>query len=286
MKPAPFHYHRPESLAEAISILTKLGEGAQVLAGGQSLVPMMSLRLSRPEHVVDINRIAELSRLEREDGWLCIGALTRHEVLERSALAYEACPLLSKAASFIGDRQIRARGTIGGSLALCYPGAEWPTAILAVGAQIVVAGVQGKRTIPVDEFFYDMMSTAIRPGEILTEIHVPVFGPEVHWAFEEYPFKPSGLAIASTALTLRMYASGRCRAALLVIGGAGPSPVRILQAEAAIEGEPLSDELIDHVADIAFQAIDPNGDFHASGEYRRAIARNCVHRALKTVKGS
>jgi CO/xanthine dehydrogenase FAD-binding subunit len=283
MKPAAFDYHRPTTLSEAISLLGEFSDGAQILAGGQSLIPMMSLRMSRPDHVVDINRIAQLSRLERKDAWLCIGALVRHEILERSSLAYETCPLLGRAASLIGDRQIRARGTIGGSLALSYPGAEWPTAVLAVGAQIIIAGTQGERTIPADEFFFDVMSTALQAGEILTEVRVPVFDENVRWAFEEYPFKPSGFAIASCALTLRVDANERCYDTRLVVGGAGPVPLRIPEAEAAVDGQSLSDALIEDIAEIAFRTVDPSGDAHASGEYRRTMARNCVRRALKTL---
>ena len=281
MRPAAFEYHRPATLSEAISLLKEFNPNAQILAGGQSLIPMMSLRISRPDHVVDINRIGQLSRLERNGAWLRIGALVRHEILERSPLAYEACPLLRKAAGLIGDRQIRARGTIGGSLALSYPGAEWPAAVLAIGAQIVVTGAEGERAIRADDFFFDLMSTAVTAGEIITDILVPVFDADVRWAFEEHPFKPSGFAIASCALTLRMDSGGRCRDTRLVVGGVGPVPLRISEAEAAIDGHSLSDALIENAVEIAFQRIDPSGDAHASGQYRRASVRNCVRRALE-----
>jgi aerobic carbon-monoxide dehydrogenase medium subunit len=286
MKSAAFEYHRPTTLSEAISLMSEFNHGAQILAGGQSLIPMMSLRMSRPDHIVDINRIAQLSRLERKGPWLCVGSLVRHEVLERAPIAYEACPLLRKAANLIGDRQIRARGTIGGSLALSYPGAEWPTAVVAVDAHIVATSGEGERIIPADDFFLDVMSTALTPVEILTEIRIPAFDAEVRWAFEEYPFKPSGFAIASCALKLRLDVNDRCRDTRLVVGGAGPVPLRISEAETAIDGQPLSDALIDQVAEMAFRAVDPSGDAHASKEYRRTMARNCVRSALKSISKS
>jgi CO/xanthine dehydrogenase FAD-binding subunit len=284
MKPAAFEYHRPTTLPEALVLLSQFKSEAQVLAGGQSLIPIMALRMSRPKHVVDINQIQELSRLERSGEWLRVGALVRHEILERSSMVNEACPLLGRCAGYIGDRQIRARGTIGGSLALSYPGAELPTAVLAVGARIVAASLDNERHITADEFFLDFMTTALLEGEVLTEIQVPVFSADVRWAFEEDEFKPSGFAIASCALTVRVGTSGRCRLPRVVVSGAGVVPLRIADVEAALEGQPLSGSLIEHAAKVAFRAVKAGGDVHASEEYRRAMASNCVRRALLTVQ--
>lgn len=269
MIPAAFEYVRVRTLGEAIEALARYGEEARVLAGGHSLLPAMKLRLAQPKVVVDIGRVAELREIREEDGRLRIGALVTHGEIESSALLSRSCPLLPEVASRIGDLQVRNRGTIGGSLAHADPAADWPAAVLALEAEIVAAGPQGIRTVRAEEFFVDLFQTALRPGEILTEVRVPV----TEWgvAYEKFAQKASGFALCGAAVVV---AEGAARVALT---GVAAKAYRARATEEALRGGASPAE----AAARAAEGVEPLGDLHASAEYRAHLARVLVRRALE-----
>lgn len=263
MIPAPFDYARPATLDEALGLLAKHGDDAKLLAGGHSLLPAMKLRLAQPRMVVDIGRLADLRFIRKEGDRIAVGALTTHYEIESSAELRKECPLLPEAAAAIGDVQVRNRGTIGGSLVHADPAADWPAAILALDAELEIAGPDGRRTVKATEFFVDMMQTAVGPGEILTAIRVA--GTAGNVAYEKFAQKASGFAICGVAV-----AAGR-----IGITGVAAKPYRALAAEKAL-AEGRKD-----AADLAAEGIDPLNDLHASADFRAHLARVHTRRALE-----
>jgi carbon-monoxide dehydrogenase medium subunit len=251
MIPAPFDYARPATLDEALGLLAKHGDDAKLLAGGHSLLPAMKLRLAQPKMVIDIGRLPGLRAIRREGARFEIGALATHYDLESSAELKQACPLMPEVAATIGDVQVRNRGTIGGSLVHADPAADWPAAILALDAEMEIAGPQGRRTVPAAGFFVDLLQTAVRPGEILTAVRVPVTSAKV--AYEKFAQKASGFALCGVAV-----ADGR-----IGVTGVAARPYRALDADRVVEG------------------VDVMGDIHASAEFRAHIARVLTRRALE-----
>ncbi|KFZ80118.1 molybdopterin dehydrogenase [Amycolatopsis sp. MJM2582] len=279
MKAAPFEYLRASSLDEAIEALGT--PDARVLAGGQSLVPLLNLRQARPSLVVDINRLDELSFLRKENGRLEIGALTRHRAVETSAVVRAEVPLLADALGHVGHVAIRNRGTIGGSLAHADPAAELPAVMVALDADFTVRGSSGERTVAARDFFLGPHRTALGRGELLTRISVPSH--RGGWAVEELSRRSRDLALVAIFAIVTM-AGEICESARIAVAGAGPTPVRATAAEESLIGGPVTDDAIARAADLTAAATDPPGDLHAPADYRREMAAVLTRRALARAK--
>lgn len=275
MLPARFDYHRPQTLDEALSLIAQYGEEAKLLAGGHSLIPAMKLRFAAPAKVIDLGRIPDLNSIREEDGLLVVGAMTTHHAIEASALLAEKCPLLPEVASQIGDVQVRHRGTLGGSLAHADPAGDWPAAVLALDAEIVIAGLSGTRTVAAKEFFVDLYQTALQPNEILREIRFATTSKAV--AYVKTPQRASGFAIAGVAAVI----DRKTKTVRLGITGVAAKPYRAAAVEQALAGQPLTPEKIATAAAQAAQGIEPLGDIHASAEYRAHLAKVNTRRALE-----
>lgn len=283
MKPAPFRYARPQNLADAVELLASADHDVKILAGGQSLVPMLNLRLVRPAVLIDLNGVPGLDHITPSPaGGLTIGALVRHASLANSAAVIERAPLLAEAARHVGHAAIRHRGTLGGSLAHADPAAELPAALVALGAELVLHGRRGARTIPASEFFLGLMTTALAPDEILLDIRVPPQGPG--WGFAEVVRRTGDFALAGVVALVGRAAgsSGRCESARLVGFGVGDRPVRFAAAEEILtsEGRDPSAALTQAAA-AAAGACDPPDDLHASAEYRRHLAAVLIEEAVR-----
>jgi carbon-monoxide dehydrogenase medium subunit len=270
--PAAFDYVRAGSLDEALRLLAQHGDEAKLLAGGHSLLPAMKLRLAQPRVLIDIGRLAELDYIREEGGRIAIGALTTHDEIDSSSLLRERCPLLPEVASYIGDVQVRNRGTIGGSLVQADPAADWPAAVLALEAELELAGPQGRRRVSAAEFFVDMFQTALKPGEILAAIRVSPTPRSV--AYEKFAQKASGFAIAGVAVVVE------AGAARIGITGVAGKPYRASAVEAGLRGG-FSASAIAAAAGKAAQGIDALSDIHASSEYRSHLAGVLTRRALE-----
>jgi carbon-monoxide dehydrogenase medium subunit len=279
MKPAPFEYHRPTSLAETFDLLDRYGDDGRLLAGGQSLVPALNLRLATPRAVIDINRLPDLAAIRVTAEGLVIGALARQEALERSPLVREHAPLIAAALPHVGHPAIRARGTIGGSLALADPAAELPACAVALGATIRVARRDGARAIGADEFFRGIYTTALAPGEIVTEILVPRLASGWRWGFEELARRHGDFALAGLAAGVRIDA-GVVAEARLVFLGVGTRPVRARRAEAGLAGRRPDAEALAGAGRALDGDLDPPGDVHGSPALRRHLARVLLTRVV------
>ncbi len=284
MKPPPFEYHAPTALEEALDLLAELGDEAKVLAGGQSLVPLLNFRLARPAHLVDLNRIADLAYVRAWDGGLAIGAMTRQRALERDHAVVERAPLLAQAVPHIGHVQIRNRGTIGGSLAHADPAAELPAVIAALDGQLVVRSSAGERVLGADAFFLTYLTTALQPDELLVEVRVPGLPAGAGTAFLELSRRHGDFALVGVAAALVLAGDGRCRDARLALTGVGASPVRGRTGEAALRGQVPSDRLLREVGRLVAAGLEPDSDLHASAEYRRDVAGVLVERALRAAR--
>ncbi len=285
MKPAPFHYHAPSSLDEALGLLHDLrDDDAKVLAGGQSLMPILNMRLTHVDHLVDINGVRELDYLREEDGALVMGALTRHRTIERSPRVASLMPLLAEGMPLVGDRQVRFRGTLGGSLAHADPAAELPTMALALDAQVTVGSRSGTRTLPACDFFESFFTTALEPDELLTEVRFPALAAGFGCAFLEFTRQLGAYPIVSAAAVLTL-SEGRIVEARLALGGVGDTPIRARRAEAALRGQPADATVFAHAAQLAAEDTEPGDDIHGSAEYRREMAAVYARRALQTAAG-
>jgi len=279
MKPAGFAYHAPATLREAVELLQRHGEDAKLLAGGQSLVPMMNLRLAQPSVLIDLNRVDGLAYVRPDgDDRIAVGAMTRHDEVATSDLIREHCPLLASAAARIGYLAIRHRGTLGGSLAHADPVSEMPCVALTLDAELTVIGPAGERVIPAVDFFQTYFTTSLAPDELLREIRFPVTVPGEGWGFHESARKVGDFAIVAVAARLRMV-NGEVGEAWLGIAGVSDRPVRATAAEAALTGRPL-DEGRDEASELAAAAVDSESDIHASAEFRRRLVRVLTRRAL------
>jgi carbon-monoxide dehydrogenase medium subunit len=281
MKPAPFDYAAPSTLDEVVALLAEHDGEAKLLAGGQSLVPLLNMRLARPSLVVDLGRVGGLDDIRDVEGGLAIGAMTTQRAVERSTLVAARQPMLHAAVRFIAHPQIRNRGTVGGSLAHADPAAEWPALALALDAEFRVVGPDGARTIEAAEFFVTYLTTTLAATEILTEIHLPARPRRGGWAFQEIARRHGDYALAGIAVTTTLDGGGRCADARLVLFGVGSTPLRVREAEAAIVGQSASAELFEHVADTVGSRIEePLSDVHASAEFRRHLATVLTRRGL------
>jgi aerobic carbon-monoxide dehydrogenase medium subunit len=271
---APFDYHRPSSLTEALSLLARHGDDARVLAGGHSLVPAMKLRLAEPRVLVDLSRVAELRGISEKDGRIVIGAMTTHAELASSSVLAAKCPLFTETAPQIGDVQVRNKGTIGGSLAHADPAADWPPVALALDAEMEVAGPSGSRMIPAAGFFTDIMQTALRPGEVLRAIRVRPTGPSVAYVKTEQ--KASGFALCGVAAVVDR-AANRVSVA---VTGISTTAFRASQVEATLEGGPLTAERVGEAARAAAAGAQLLSDMHGSADYRAHLSQVNVRRAI------
>src|SRR5579884_2362306 len=278
MYPASFEYLAPGSLQEAISLLSQYGDDAKLLAGGHSLVPAMKLRLQEPKYLIDIGRLPNMSGIRTEGDRLIIGALTLHADVAVSDVVRRHAPGLAAAAGRIGDAQVRNRGTIGGSVAHADPNADYPVIVLALGASIAATGPNGSRTIPVDDFFVDLFTTALEPNEVVTAVQVP-FAPAS--AYAKFPHPASGYLVVSSGAVLTKDSSGNCASARVAVGGLAGKPVRASAVESALAGQPLNADTISAAASHAADETDPDDDIYASAAYKKHIATVFARQAIE-----
>jgi len=286
MKPAPFEYYAPRSVDETLGLLGNFGDEAKLLAGGQSLVPLLALRLAQPTVLIDLNGVHELDYIHESADALSIGAMTRHRTLERSGPARSRCPMLPAALEWIGHPQIRNRGTIGGSLAHADPAAELPALAVALDATFSIVSAGGsKRTITSDEFFVTYLTTALGPDELLTEVTFPVLSTGTGWAFTEVARRHGDFALVGVAAIISLDGAGACTTAHIALFGVGETPVRSSNAEQALLHRTVDEQAIADAAVEVVKNIDPQGDIHASAAYRRYVATNLVRSTLTEATG-
>jgi carbon-monoxide dehydrogenase medium subunit len=289
MYPAAFDYHAPASVPEAIALLGKLKDDAKLLAGGHSLIPMMKLRLAQPKHLIDLRKIPGLSGVKEDGSVIAIGAMTTHYQVESSALVKSKIPVVSDAASMIGDPQVRNLGTMGGSLAHADPAADMPAVMIALGAELVIEGARGRRTVKVDDFFKGLMATAVGPDEILVEIRVPVPPAGSGASYMKFPHPASRFAVVGVCAALTVDAKGACTKVGVGITGAGTKAVRAKGVEAGLAGKVLDQATVEAAAGKAAEGVDVQADLQGGVEYKshllRVHARRAVEAALKRAKG-
>ncbi|WP_322480841.1 xanthine dehydrogenase family protein subunit M [Thermogemmatispora sp.] len=280
MIPAAFEYHPATSVDEAIALLSQYGDDAKLLAGGHSLIPTMKLRLAQPAHLIDIGRIPGLSYIQEEPGVVAVGALTTYATIERSEVLRRHFALLPECASVIGDPQVRNRGTIGGSISHADPSADMPGAVRALKAEIRVRGPQGERSIAADDFFLGTFTTALEPGEMVTEIRFPLPPERTGSAYMKLANKASHYAVAGCAAVVTLGADGTCTAASVVITGAGTLPTRAAAVEAALLGKKLDEATVAEAASHAAEGLELMEDIHGSKQYRAQMACVMARRAI------
>ena len=282
MKPAPFKYYAPTTVSEALSLLNEHGYDAKVLAGGQSLVPMMNFRLVQPAVLVDINNIPDLSTIQTQEKGVRLGAMVRHSQAEKNPLIKERAPLVHETMPQIGTTQIRNRGTIGGSLAHADPSAELVVVSTALEARFKLQSQKGERWVPASEFFVGLLMTVLEPDELLVEIELPPLPPRTGWSLKEVARRPHDFALVGVAAVLTLDKKDRCQNARLVYLSAGDGPVSALEAASLLQGEEITPELITAAAEKASaEEIDPGNDIHATADFRRHLANVLTRRALE-----
>ena len=280
MKLPPFDYEAPQTVSEAVELLAEHGDEASVLAGGQSLIPLLALRLARPAMLIDINGVRDLSGVSATDGWLAIGAMTREYAAEESETVADAVPLLAAALPLIGHEAIRSRGTIGGSLAHADPAGELPAVARALDAQFVVRGPAGMRVIPAEEWFEGFLTTSRGPDELLVEVRFPTAGPGTGVSFQEVARRHGDFAIVGLAASLTL-SDGVISDARLAFAGLSDVPLRATAAEDLLAGQRPSAELFDEAARRATDEADPPADLQGSSDYRKTVAAALVRRGLR-----
>ena len=281
MKPAPFEYARPDSLEEALALLAQHGSDAKPLAGGQSLIPAMNFRLATPAVLVDLNAVNELSYIRNDNG-IRIGAMTRHRAVERDARVAQAAPLVAQALPWVAHAAIRTRGTIGGSLAHADPAAELPAVMLALDARFTLKRPGHQRTVAAADFFTGLFSTAIEPGELLTEIAIAPQAPRTSCAFDEFSRRHGDFALAGVAAVATVDAQGRCESLRVALLSLADRPVPGSHATSALVGQhPTADAIRAAAEAVAEHDIDPTTDIHASSRYRRRLAAVLTRRVLE-----
>ncbi len=284
MIPTQFDYQAPATLEDAVALLASDLDGAKILAGGHSLIPAMKLRLAQPQLLVDIARIKSLAYIREEGDQILIGATTTHYQLESSDLLKQICPLLPECAKSIGDVQVRNKGTIGGSIAHSDPAGDWPAAVLALDADLVLVGTSGERVVKVENFFVDLLTTDLQPGEILREVRIKKPSGRFGQAYQKVPHPASGFAVVGVAIHLTFDDAGSCASAAIGVTGVGVKAYRADAVEAALVGTTLDDNSLATAVDHVCDGVDPNGDLSASSEYRCHLAKIHTRRAIQTAK--
>jgi aerobic carbon-monoxide dehydrogenase medium subunit len=281
MIPAAFEYHAPSTIGEATALLAKLGEDAKVLSGGQSLIPLMKLRLASPTHIVDINGIPGLSGIREGDGVLRIGTLTRESELEESELVRTRYPLLHDTSKVIADPLVRNLATVGGNLAHGDPANDHPATMLALGAEVVAVGPKGERRVPIASFFTGPFETSLKPDEILVEIRVPMPPAHSGGAYLKLERKVGDFATAAVAAQLTLGANGACEQVGIGLTNVGLTPIKATKAEAALKGKTPDEAAIKRAAELAAEASEPSADLRGSVEYKKDLVRILTARALR-----
>jgi CO/xanthine dehydrogenase FAD-binding subunit len=286
MKPPSFEYAAPSTVGEAVSLLQQHGSEAKILAGGQSLMPLLNMRFARPTALIDLRRVAELDTIREENGGLAIGAMTTKRAVERSAIIESRQPLLHEATLWIAHPQIRNRGTVGGSMAHADPAAEYPAVALATGAEFRAVGPGGERTVAAEDFFVTYLTTALDENEVLTEVRVPALPERTGWSIQEVARRRGDFAMVGTAVTLTLDGTGRFSDARIVLFGVGPTPLRARGAERVVVGEAPGEAIFAEAGRKANEELDePLSDVHASAEYRRALVQVLTRRGLAEAAG-
>lgn len=281
MIPASFDYFSPKTLQEAVALLQKHGADAKILAGGQSLIPLMKLRLASPKRLIDLNRISGLSYVRESDGVLAIGALTRESELEASELVRSKYPILADTAAVIGDPLVRNMATVGGNLAHADPANDHPATMLALGAEVVAVGPKGTRKIPLTEFFTGLFTTSLNADEILTEIRIPVPPPRSGGAYLKVERKVGDFAAAAVAVQITLGDGNVCQHAGIGLTNVGQTPIKATRAEQSLLRKPLDEKAIQEAARLAAQQSEPTADLRGSVDYKRSLIRVLTARALK-----
>jgi len=280
MIPPSFEYLRPKTLPEAIQMLQQHGDAAKILSGGQSLIPMMKLRLARPGILIDINRIAGLSHIQEEGGYLKIGGLTREAELEVSPLVRAKYPILADTTHVIADPQVRNLATVGGNLAHGDPANDHPATMIALGAQVVANGPKGERVIPIEDFFVSLFTTVLEPDEILTEVRVPIPPARSGGAYQKLERKVGDFATAAVAVQLTLDAQGTCQKVGIGLTNVGATPIKARKAEASLQSKKLDDAAIAHAAQLAADEAEPSADLRGPVEYKKSLVKELARRAL------
>lgn len=280
MIPPSFEYLRPNTIPEAISLLQQYGQEAKILSGGQSLIPMMKLRLARPSYLVDINRIKGLSYVKEEGGFLKIGGLTRESELEASPIIQSKYPIILDTAHVIADPQVRNLATVGGNLAHGDPANDHPATMLALGAQVVATGPRGERTIPIEEFFVSLFTTALQPTEILTEIRIPAAAAHTGGGYVKLERKVGDFATAAVAAHLALNNQGIVQKAGIGLTNVGPKPIKARKAEDFLRGKKADAAVIAQAAQLAADEAQPSSDLRGPAEYKKGLVKELAKRAL------
>jgi carbon-monoxide dehydrogenase medium subunit len=281
VKPASFEYHAPETVADAVGLLAEHADECKPLAGGQSLVPMLALRLTRFEHIVDLNRVPELVGTTRSNGTIRIGAMTRQRAVEHDAEVASAAPLVAQAMPFIGHTQIRNRGTFGGSVAHADPASELPAVTLALGAEMEIASKDATRRVAAADFFEGTWTTCLADDELLVAVHVPVWEGRCGFAFDEVARRSGDFALSGVAAGVELDGKGGVQRAALGLLGMGSTPMRAPEAEQALLGRSPSAPDIDEVANLAVSGLEPTDDVHATAQYRRKVGAHLVRKTVE-----
>jgi carbon-monoxide dehydrogenase medium subunit len=285
MKPAPFTYHRPRDLDEAIALLARYEGEARPIAGGQSLLPMMAFRVVTPQLLVDLNALPDLGQITIDDQGVRLGSLVRWRDIETDARLAEAHPLLQAAISHVAHYQIRNRGTVGGSLAHADPSAEMPGMAMTCGAEIEIAGTGGRRIVKAKDFFVAALTTALNPDELIVSVRLPAWKAGRRWAFEEFARRKGDFALAGVALFYDQDAAGQVESINVGAIGVGDTPVRLDAVEQALLGRAIDLQAIRDAASVAMEAVEPPDDIHAPADYRRALLGTLLERALARAAG-
>jgi aerobic carbon-monoxide dehydrogenase medium subunit len=280
MIPQSFEYFRPESISEAIALLQEHGDGAKILSGGQSLIPMMKIRLARPDCIIDINRLADLHYVKEEAGFLKIGGLTREADLETSDLIRSKYPIILDTAASIADPQVRNMATVGGNLAHGDPANDHPATMLALEAEIVAVGQHGERTIPIKDFFLSVFTTALEHGEILTEIRIPIPPAGSGGAYFKLERKVGDFATVGVAAQVTLDGAGVCQRAGIGLTNVGATPIKAASAEVFLVGKTVAKQQIDQAAQLAAEQAQPSSDLRGPAEYKVSMVRELTKRAL------
>jgi carbon-monoxide dehydrogenase medium subunit len=282
MIPNNFEYFAPATIEEAVKLIGQHGDDCKILSGGQSLIPVLKLRLAAPAVIVDIGRIKELKAIKVDGSTIRIGANATHAEIAASAELQQHCPLLCETAAQIGDQQVRNRGTIGGSITHADPAADWPAAMLALDAEVVARSSRGERVIKAADFFVDVMTSAVQPDEVVTEIRIPKPAQPKAAVYLKVPQSASGFAVVGVAAQLKVN-NGQCEDISIGVTGLAPKAFRATSVEAALRGKAIDDAALNAAAEKAdAEAVDAMEDIHASGDYRRHLARVYARRAVQT----